>query len=404
LLDPNGLPRGWTTAHPANVRVIREPAPRNGEPSARNGEPGPRGGVPAPRAGAPDPRGGEPGPRGHVVQFTGDAELMGGYGVDLLSPPIVFKPNTRYRCTGLTRSAGPSLMIFVKGYATVTRRVDGQVRTFDDQVYQMRKEVKPTAEWTSFNLDFELRPTDVFSDQRHTLKYLRVKLWGYWPAGTCWLDDIRFEEVGPLPASDQRDPNAVTHMVVPPTLGPEARRPEGSAGGGGGNAASGAGDTHGAPDAGAGGAPGGLDLEGEWNDAVNLFQAGRYAEAWPHIERLLSAASDNADYRVLAARCLLALNRLDDAEKHAAWVLKAGDAAQAPGAAPETDVGGVQAWHRDWARIVQLDVRYRRGDHDGAVADLRKLLAGPLTPHAAAAGRELLNRWTGATSQPTRGS
>jgi hypothetical protein len=152
------LPAGWTTEHPDHVRLVI------------------------------DPQG-----RGRVVEMTGDKKLMGGYGVDLLSGEIPVEPGRRYRCTGYTRSTGPNMKVFVRGFATVTRRVHGETQTFDDAVYTMRKDIGRTAEWQPFQLDFEIRPAAVASSQ-YTVKYVRIKLWAYWPAGTCWFDDIRFEE------------------------------------------------------------------------------------------------------------------------------------------------------------------------------------------------------------------
>ena len=124
----------------------------------------------------------------------------GGYGVDLLSEKIPIKPNTRYRCTGVTRSDGPNMKVFVRGYGTVTRRVKGELKTFEDAVYTMRKDIPPTGDWTPFNLDFTIVPFNEFGAHQHRVEYVRIKLWAYWPAGTCWFDNLRFEEVGPLPA------------------------------------------------------------------------------------------------------------------------------------------------------------------------------------------------------------
>jgi hypothetical protein len=160
--DADRLPDGWSTEHPANAHL------------------------------AHDVEG-----HGQVVEMTGDQKLMGSYGVDLLSGKIPVKPETRYHCTGTTRSTGPRMKVFVRGYATVPRRVRGEVTVFDDAVYTMRKDIAPSAQWQPFQLDFEIRPAEVVRDQQHAIKYVRIKLWAYWPMGTCWFDDIRFQEVGP---------------------------------------------------------------------------------------------------------------------------------------------------------------------------------------------------------------
>ena len=177
------LPAGWTTKHPQNVQTVHV------------------GGM-----------------RGWVVQMTGDKDLMGTYGADLLSPKIAFRPNTRYRCTGYTKSTGPKMIVFVKGYSTVTRRSHGQMETVEDVVYQMRKEIAPSADWQPFHLDFDIRPVKEFSDFQHRIEHLRITLWAYWPEGTCWYDDIRLEEVGPLPADLRQHEQAVTHTGARPRL------------------------------------------------------------------------------------------------------------------------------------------------------------------------------------------
>ena len=47
--------------------------------------------------------------RGKVLKLAGGAGLMGGPGVFLMQTrDIPIKPNTRYRCTGWSKSAGPT--------------------------------------------------------------------------------------------------------------------------------------------------------------------------------------------------------------------------------------------------------------------------------------------------------
>jgi hypothetical protein len=160
---PGGnLPEGWTTEHPDNVRLVD------------------------------DPEG-----RGRVIEMTGDKKRMASYGVDLVSGDVPVQEGVPYRCTGYTRSTGPNMKVFVRGFATVTRRARGEVKVFDDAVYTMRKDVAPSERWQPFTLDFQIRPAEVVSDEPYPIKYVRIKLWAYWPVGTCWFDDIRFEQVGP---------------------------------------------------------------------------------------------------------------------------------------------------------------------------------------------------------------
>ena len=177
------LPAGWSTEHPAQVRLVD------------------------------DPHG-----RGRVVEMTGDKKLMASYGVDLLSGEIPVEPGKCYRCSGYTCSTGPRMKVFVRGFATVTRRSAGEVKTYDDAVYTMRKDVEPSAQWQPFQLDFEIRPAEVVRDQQHTIKYVRIKLWAYWPVGTCWFDDIRFEPTGAgeTPAELHNAPAEPAHQELRP--------------------------------------------------------------------------------------------------------------------------------------------------------------------------------------------
>ncbi len=318
-----GLPVGWTSQRPDNVKTTLS-----------------------------DDR-----LRRRVVEMTGDKKLMGGYGVDLLSGRIPCKANTYYRCTGYTRSDGPNMKVFVKGYARVTRRVEGKLETFDDQVYQTRKDIAPTEEWTPFSLDFHIVPSDVFSDHQHEIEYVRIKLWAYWPAGTCWFDDIRFVELDPLAASQQRDKRPVTHMDVPPRLLPSVED------------------------------DGAVDEADLWRAALNAFNDGRAAEAWPVVDELLSRAPENIDYHVLAARCLVKLEKLDLAEKQVSWLL-AGQRKLEP-------------WQRDWTLVVRgklLWLRERRAD---AVACLEDVVRSAASEHARAAARQLLLDMR-QTSQPSK--
>lgn len=323
--DASGrLPEGWTTKHPKNVRL------------ADVGR-----------------------PRGKAVEMTGDEALMGTYGTDLTGGKIDFKPNTRYRCTGWTRSEGPSLIVFVKGYATVTRRDKGRQVTQEDPVYQMRKEIAPNKEWTRFNLDFDVKPVSEYSDFQHKVEYLRITLWAYWPAGTCWYDDIRFEEVGPIPAGQRLHDDAVTHAGTKARLGP------------GSQPATGAGDAA-------------LDVEQTWLDAANAFRGGQDAQALALAEKLMARDGARADYVVLAARAAARLKRWDEAERYAGRLLER----PAEGAALS-----VEPWQREWAQVVQGEVLMRTNRVEQGRPLLESVSKGASSPHAKAAADNLLSEF-----------
>lgn len=326
LDDAGRLPAGWTTEHPGNVRVVD-----SGDEFGR------------------------------VVEMTGGKKLMATYGVDLTGEKIPIKPNTRYRCTGYTRSEGPNLKVFVRGYATVARRVKGELKTFDDQVYTMRKDIDAPAEWERFNLDFEIIPAAVFSDHKHEIKYVRIKLWAYWPAGTCFYDDIRFEEVGPVPASRIRRPDAVTHTGVEPRLGER-------------------GAEHGGAEA--------FDEEQTWLDAANAFRAEEYARALPLAERLVAHAPHKGAYRILLARTLEKLKRWPEADRAAAWLLaKEGDKP-----AQTQPTREIEPWQRDWALVVRAQACWHAGRPNQARQYLKEVIRKDASPHARQAAERLLRQ------------
>jgi hypothetical protein len=325
--ESRDLPDGWTTKHPANVRLVDTD-----------------------------------GPHGLVVEMSGRKRLMASYGVDLTSEKIPVKPNTRYRCTGCTKSAGPKMKVFIKGFATVTRRVQGELKTFDDIVYQMRKDIDPSDGWELFNLDFEIIPADVFSDFRHRITYVRIRLWAFWPEGTCWFDDISFQEVGPVPEAERRHADGVTHVGLPPRLG-DAARPA----------------TQPAAEM--------FDEQQTWRNAVNAFRSGDYAKAAPLAERLVAHAPHNGAYRILAARALCELERWHEAEQHTRWLLKA----QTGQAGNEESGPGIEPWQRDWAQVVQAQVYLHTGRSEGARKVLQEFLRDKTnaSPHARAAAEKL---------------
>lgn len=296
---------------------------------------------------------------GAVVQMDGDQERMAGFGVDLLSETkIPIRPKTRYRCTGYTRSTGPHLKVFVRGYATVTRRVNGVPRTFEDAVYSMRKDIGPSAEWQPFNLDFDVTPADVFSDHQHEVEYVRIKLWAYWPPGTGWFDNIRFEEVGPLPPETVRHPELVTHTGrAPRRTGTPATAPA-------------------------------FDENQTWLDAANAFRAREYARAAALADVLVDHAQHEGRYRILAARALAGLGQWPDAERLARDFFEP----------PETQPAGEQPalvvapWERDWAAVVLAEARWRAGDTTAARRWLQHAIRADASPHARQAAEDLRQR------------
>jgi hypothetical protein len=345
ILDTSGtLPAGWTTTHPDNVRLID------------------LGGW-----------------HGHVIEMTGGKKLMASYGVDLTGEKIAVKANTRYRCTGHTRSSGPNMKVFIKGYATVTRRIKGELKTFDDIVYQMRKDIQPSEDWQPFDLEFAITPAEVFSDFQQEVQYVRIRLWAFWPVGTCWFDEIAFEEVGPVPNGDRRHGDAVTHVGLPPRLGEAADDVAAGPRTGRTGPEAGTSSTRPAADA-------AFDEEQTWREAANALRTNEHAKAALLAEELIAHAPQKGVYRVLAARALVELERWEEAERQAGWLLEEADQSSDGGAR----VREVEPWQRDWARVVQARVRLHTGRADEARTVLRQVVQASASPHAAAAASRLL--------------
>ena len=314
-IDPkSGLPEGWTTKHPANIKVA----------DLHDGH-------------------------GKVVEMSGGNGLMSTYGVDLVSDKLPLKANTRYDCSGWTKSQGPNVMVFIKGYQWITHKVNGKDVTTEEQVYQMRKEVKPSKDWKAFHVDFYLAPTKEFSDFQHKIEYLRLTLWAYYPAGTCWCDDIQFREVGPLEKEKQIHLEAVTHLGVKPNLSEEAaesKKPP--------------------------------DDEQLAMDAVNAFGAEEYGKALDMAVKLIERSPGEGAHRVLAARSALRLKKWDEADKHARWLLAGGQHPHDGDGKP----GRIEPWQQDWARVVHAEVLLHAGHAAEAAALLGEVLQSGTSPHA----------------------
>jgi len=192
---------------------------------------------------------------------------------------------------------------------------------------------------------------------------VRVRLWAFWPAGTCWFDDIRFQEPGPRPESGRRHKEAVTHVGLPPRLGKAATQPTKNVV-----------------------ADGGFDEEQTWRDAVNAFRTHDYEKAAQFAQRLLAYAPNKGTYHVLAARTSAELKRWEEAERHARWLLE--DVGQASG--EKTTPREVESWQRDWAHVVLARVYQHTGRVDEARTTLQQLLQATPSPHARAAAERLL--------------
>lgn len=288
--------------------------------------------------------------RGKVLQLSGGAGLMGGPGVFLMQTrDIPYKANTLYRVTGWTKSAGPSIIVFVKGFGLVVHNADPQRKKVHEEVYMMKKEVAGPdvdigcRDWEPFSLDFEVRPMREFSDFQHRVDFFRVKLFAYWPPGTCWLDDVRVEEVGLIPVHDRLDPEAVTHLKIKPNLD--------------------------APQAEA------FDEEQCYVDAQNAWLRKDYAACHRLSMELVGKVGDKGVYRLLAARAAIELGKARQADEQAEWILQAEGEDN-----PLAKDRRIESWQYDFARLIRAQA-VLAADAARGVRMLEALAQATQSPH-----------------------
>jgi tetratricopeptide (TPR) repeat protein len=130
----------------------------------------------------------------------------------------------------------------------------------------------------------------------------------------------------------------------------------------------------------------GFDEGQTWRDAVNAFHTDDHEEAARLAEQLLAHAPYKGAYHLLAARASAELERWDEAEQHARWLLEDEDRTSDV----KTAVREIESWQRDWAHVVLAKVCRHTGRVEQARAILQQLLQAEPSPHAQAAAERLL--------------
>jgi len=112
-------------------------------------------------------------------------DTVGGTtGAKIYSDYIRVEPGMRYRIKADVMSTGPTVKIFVKGYA----KLSGGFRKY----YQCYKNVTTaTGRWKTWERTFN--PTAGSLKVTH----IRVMPYAYWPVGQAFIDNVRVERVGP---------------------------------------------------------------------------------------------------------------------------------------------------------------------------------------------------------------
>ncbi len=146
---------------------------------------------------------------GKVVQFAMPASVAGAHGLACYSEWIDVRPGHRYRCAITYASEGPTFLPFVKGYALI--QTPGEAKPQRREVYRRQfPKLKSTGgRWKTAVVDFvpSVLPPTRGHRAPYDLKWIRVDLYGYWPAGRLWVKDVTVKLVeSPGPGRAVIDP------------------------------------------------------------------------------------------------------------------------------------------------------------------------------------------------------
>ena len=130
-------------------------------------------------------------------------DTVGGLdGVGYWSDWIDVKAGMRYTLHADVRSEGGKPKIFVKGYSEIPAEIGdpGKPRkTLLKRVtFKVYLDCAGGSKWKSSTLSF--CPTH----DREDVKWMRVMLYGYWPAQNYWFDNIKIAEAGTDPEAPKR--------------------------------------------------------------------------------------------------------------------------------------------------------------------------------------------------------
>jgi len=144
-----------------------------------------------------------------LLQFAMPASVAAAHGLACYSDWIEVSPGHRYRCAITYASRGPTLLPFVKGYAEID--APGRSRPQRREVYRRQfPKLKSTGgEWRTAVVDFvpSVLPPTHGHRRPYDLRWVRVDLYCYWPAGRLWVKSVVLKLVeGPRPGGKVIDP------------------------------------------------------------------------------------------------------------------------------------------------------------------------------------------------------
>jgi hypothetical protein len=126
----------------------------------------------------------------HVLAMNMSKDVAESNGLACITTAIPIQPGRRYRLQYRYKSDGPTLHVFVKGYATVNSGQGGEER----EVY--RRQVPPSGktngQWVTITDDMNPQ------NGRVSVESLKVDLYIYLNSGTVLFDDVTLKAVGQL--------------------------------------------------------------------------------------------------------------------------------------------------------------------------------------------------------------
>jgi len=145
-----------------------------------------------------------PGRKGRCLQYDMPKAVAASQGIMTFSAPIGIEVGATYRLHGEVLTDRPTLISFTKGHAFV-KGTEGEGFSWRE-VWRRKKTIEvEKGKWQPFTID--MHPgVDVIRKGEpmpiaHRLKFIRIGLYAYWPAGKVYWDNVVFKKV--LPASDE---------------------------------------------------------------------------------------------------------------------------------------------------------------------------------------------------------
>ncbi|HLX64433.1 MAG TPA: type II secretion system protein GspG [Planctomycetota bacterium] len=139
-----------------------------------------------------------------AIKGAGYDTVGGNDGVPFYSEYIAIKPGMKYTLSADARSEkGGAPKIFIKGYTEQMTEIadeNGKAKTVPLRriTYKGDFDFDAPKQWKTTSATFS--PTG----QRDDVKWIRVKIWAYWPPQNYWFDNIKVVEAGLDPEAPKR--------------------------------------------------------------------------------------------------------------------------------------------------------------------------------------------------------